>query len=157
MNEFWNTVLTEVLHKDDPHYPAFFTNTTDHKISKKTRQTQDVTLSKQSVAKKHTQLTSSLKKYTLGEKYPNLYLTKREAQVIVYYIHGMSTAQVAKALELSRRTVEFYINNMKLKLDCRFKRDLIYKIINSDFLKNIDFHINISAQDIPLLLERTGF
>ena len=146
MNEFWNTVLAEVLHKYDPNHPVFFTNTTDYKSSKKAIKIKHAVVNNSCMTKRHTQLTGSLRKYVLGTKYPDIYLTKREAQVMVHFIHGMSTTQVAEALELSRRTIEFYINNIKIKLDCRLKTDLIYKILNSDFLESIDFHINISKQ-----------
>lgn len=143
---YWSRVLAEVLNKHDPLYAMAFTNVREY------GKLQEVTLNEAGkadkkaststhAAKKHTQIAGTTKKYTLGEKFPNVYLTRREAQIMFYFIHGMSTGPVASLLDLSRRTVEFYINNMKIKLGCQFKSELIGKIMDSDFLKLVDFKL----------------
>ena len=141
--KYWDKVLEEILNKYDPVHPAFFTNVREYKNSQSPLKTQAVKTHKKAaypyIPKKHTQLTGANKKYELGEKYPDIYFTKREAQIMVCFMHGMSTAQTAKILALSRRTVEFYINNIKTKLGCRLKFELIHKVMCSDFLKNVDF------------------
>lgn len=132
---YWNKVLEEVLNKNNPRYAMAFTNAKECAINEADKNT-PVSIH---AAKKHTQIAGANKKYNLGEKFPGVYLTKREAQIMFYFLHGMSTTKVATLLDLSRRTVEFYINNMKSKLNCQFKSELISRVMQSDFLKLIDF------------------
>jgi len=149
---YWNKILTEVLNKHDPLQPTMLTNVREYlklqelESSKVEKTTKSLRGPKQLTAKKRTQVTGRIKKYQLGEKFLDIYFTKREAQVAFYFIRGKSTIQTAKLLNLSRRTVEFYINNMKVKLNCRFKSDLISLIIQSDFLKLADSNLEISCQ-----------
>jgi DNA-binding CsgD family transcriptional regulator len=56
------------------------------------------------------------------------YFTRREAECIVHLLDGKTVAETAGELELSRRTVEYYVNNMKLKLGCHSKQELLRKI-----------------------------
>ncbi len=73
------------------------------------------------------------RKYPLGDKYEGIYLSQREAECITCMIMGKTGAGAAKKLGISPRTVEFYVSNMKKKLNCTNKFDLIEKIIASDF------------------------
>lgn len=78
------------------------------------------------------------KKFFLGSPYENIYFTGREAQVMVYLIQGKTIGAAAAILNLSPRTIEFYVKNMKSKLACRTKSELIGKIFESDFIRNFD-------------------
>lgn len=80
-----------------------------------------------------------MKSYTLGPKYPGIVLTHREAQCSYYLTRGATIPSIAKILELSPRTVEFYFNNLKAKMSCHRKSELIEKILTSDLLANLDF------------------
>lgn len=77
--------------------------------------------------------------YGLGLKYGDIYFTKREAECMVLLLKGKTIDGVAKLLQLSPRTVEYYVKNMKAKIGCRTKFELIDLVHDSDFLKNIDF------------------
>ena len=79
------------------------------------------------------------KVYALGDRFGRIYFTKREAECMVHLLRGKTIARVALELKLSPRTVEFYLKNMKTKLGCRTKFELIDLVINSDFMKNVDF------------------
>lgn len=79
--------------------------------------------------------------YGLGGRYKNTYFTKREAQCMVLLLKGKTIARVANSLKLSPRTVEYYIKNMKSKLGCRTKFELIDLVYDSDFIKNVDFSL----------------
>ena len=57
------------------------------------------------------------------------YLTKREKQVAEYLIEGQTAKQIAKILELSPRTIESYIVNLKNKLACNRQTDLVSKLL----------------------------
>lgn len=62
-------------------------------------------------------------------------LTKRETDCIYYLIRGMSAKQIGRELGLSNRTVETHLNNVKIKLNCHTRFELINKFIK-DLLPN---------------------
>ena len=121
---YWEMVLDEVLNKHSRENFRF----TNINISKKS-------------AKRH--LKSKQKRrcsmYTLGKQFQDIYFSKREAECMVYLLKGKSIKAVAKRLNLSPRTVEYYIENMKKKLDCKTKFDLIDLVMDSEFLGGVDF------------------
>lgn len=82
----------------------------------------------------------SLVAYGLGNKYGNTYFTRREAECMVLLLKGKTINSVAGILNLSPRTVEYYIKNMKSKLGCRTKFELVDLVYASEFMKNVDFH-----------------
>jgi|688.fasta_scaffold197151_3 DNA-binding CsgD family transcriptional regulator len=79
------------------------------------------------------------KKFFLGVQYRGIYFTSREAEVMVHLLQGKTVKSSANILRLSPRTVEFYVKNMKIKLGCRTKSELIGKVFASDFVKHVDF------------------
>lgn len=79
------------------------------------------------------------KKYQLGELYDGIAFSRREAETMVLLTRGKTAAEIANNLELSSRTIEFYMVNMKRKLNVRTKSKLIELVLASDFMKNIDF------------------
>ena len=56
--------------------------------------------------------------------------TKREIEVINLLIKGRTAKLIAEELQLSKRTVEYYIENIKNKMNVFTKSELIDKIIN---------------------------
>lgn len=80
------------------------------------------------------------KKFFLGEPYENIYFTMREAEVMVQLIYGKTITAAAAILNLSPRTIEFYVKNMKTKLACRTKSELIGKVFDTNFVRNITFN-----------------
>lgn len=54
-------------------------------------------------------------------------LTPRECDCIALLIKGKTAAEIAKLLDISARTVESYLNNAKIKLQCDTKSTLIEK------------------------------
>jgi DNA-binding CsgD family transcriptional regulator len=77
--------------------------------------------------------------YKLGGKFNDIYFTRREAECMVQLLNGKTMRNAAKVLDLSVRTVEFYVKNMYKKLNCRTKIELIDLVMQSDFLNSIDF------------------
>ena len=63
--------------------------------------------------------------YTVGEQYPGVYFTQREAECLYYLGRGLTIVSTAKMLGLSPRTVEFYVKNMKVKVKLRTKSQLV--------------------------------
>lgn len=52
-------------------------------------------------------------------------LTRREYQCLENYFKGSTAKETARILNLSYRTVEEHFNNLKRKLNCQHKRDLL--------------------------------
>lgn len=75
----------------------------------------------------------------LGSKYSGAYFTQREAECMVLLLKGKTIDSVAALLKLSPRTIEYYIKNMKAKLGCRTKFELVDLVYASDFMHNVDF------------------
>lgn len=59
----------------------------------------------------------------------NFVLSKRQAQCLQYLLEGKSAKQTANMLNLSTRTIEFYLDNMKKKMNCRTKLELAGKVM----------------------------
>ena len=57
------------------------------------------------------------------------YLTKREKEVLKYVVLGYTAKRIGKTLHISFRTVEGYVDKLKLKLRCDTKSELIEKVI----------------------------
>lgn len=60
-------------------------------------------------------------------------LTTRESEILHYLVRGYSAKSTAARLNISFRTVESHIDNIKTKLDVETKAELINKVI-SNFL-----------------------
>lgn len=52
-------------------------------------------------------------------------LTRREEECFFYAIRGLSSKAIARRLNISYRTVEIYLANLKIKFNCKSKQDLI--------------------------------
>ncbi len=61
----------------------------------------------------------------------NVLLTSRETECLEYTVKGFTAKQIAKKLHISYRTVEDYINQVKIKLDVSTKQEMIQKLLNS--------------------------
>ena len=59
----------------------------------------------------------------------NTPLTARQLDCIYYLVKGFSTKQIAKILLLSPRTIEHYLENIKIKLDVDTRVELIAKAL----------------------------
>lgn len=65
----------------------------------------------------------ALPKATNGQ----VYLSKRELDILKLVVKNMTAKQIAERLFISKRTVENYIANIKLKANCNSKFELIEK------------------------------
>lgn len=119
---YWDKVLDEVLNKR-----AVRLFTINHSYSSSNKKE-----SKSKQRRKH-------RMYKLGEKFNDIYFTRREAECMAQLLKGKSMRGTAKVLNLSIRTVEFYVKNMRRKLNCRTKFELVDAVMHSNFLSNIDF------------------
>jgi DNA-binding CsgD family transcriptional regulator len=64
---------------------------------------------------------------TTKQNLSDIRLSEQEIRCVRYYLIGKTAEETAKDLQLSRRTVEGYMENIKNKLGCKFKKDLCNK------------------------------
>jgi DNA-binding CsgD family transcriptional regulator len=74
-----------------------------------------------------------LLQFNLGKAFPGIYLTYREAQCTYFLLQGYNNKEVAALTQLSLRTIEFYLKNLRKKLNCRNKGELLSHIAYSQF------------------------
>lgn len=77
---------------------------------------------------------NSNKSYLIGEELQNIKLSARELECLFYLVRGKTSADIAECMRLSKRTVESYIDNIKIKMNCPTKADLIEKAIHNNFI-----------------------
>lgn len=77
-------------------------------------------------------------KYTLIPNYPDICLTRREAQCLAFVLKGYSINEISKVVKLSSRTINFYLVDTMKKFHCNSMRELLQKINKTNFSKYID-------------------
>lgn len=65
-----------------------------------------------------------------GLQFGGIYLTKRQKEIVSHMIRGKTAKEIANLLNLSSRTVEHHIENIKLKTDSDSRSELIDKMID---------------------------
>lgn len=80
-----------------------------------------------------------IKVYYIDQDDKTLYLTQREAECVIRLVKGLTIKDTGKSLKLSARTIEFYLKNVKKKLNVKTKSQLIQRIYASDFLQLNDW------------------
>jgi len=83
-----------------------------------------------------TVLKTAATKITRLAKKQHPLLSKRELQCALYCKEGKTAKETAKLLNLSRRTVEYYLEKVKIKLDCNSKYQLITRLYESDITRD---------------------
>lgn len=76
-------------------------------------------------------------RYYIGRYDELLYVSGREAQIILHVLFGLTAKESAKELGLSFRTVEYYLKILKRKMRCKNRRELMAKVIESHFLASL--------------------
>jgi DNA-binding CsgD family transcriptional regulator len=61
----------------------------------------------------------------------NILLSEREVECIYWLTKYMTAKQIARQLNLSYRTVQFYIEKIRDKLNCDSWRDVVIKALKS--------------------------
>jgi DNA-binding CsgD family transcriptional regulator len=75
--------------------------------------------------------------YVIGEGDKKLYFTEREIDTMKSLLQFHTIPQAALHLGISARTLEFYVKNLRSKLSCQTKDDLIEYISKENFLKEL--------------------
>ncbi len=111
MQSYWDQLEREVMNKSNTTYFFGLTNLGDE--YKLIYNSEDST----------TRLPS--KQYYLKKPWEEIYLTQREAECVQLCLMGKSMKQVGVDLDLSPRTIEFYLKNIKEKMGIRKKSELL--------------------------------
>lgn len=64
-------------------------------------------------------------------------LSNREIDCIYFLLHNKTAKETAREMNISHRTVEFYLEGIRIKLNCESKSDLILKLASHPILKAI--------------------
>jgi len=80
-----------------------------------------------------------LKKMPLTVDDRVVYLSEKEIECLTGFIQGKSAKSIAKYKNISYRTVEAHLHNIKQKLGCWTKEEVIEKIFSNIFLRNYFF------------------
>ncbi len=60
-------------------------------------------------------------------------LPKRQQQVLLHLLKGKSAKTIAKEMNASFRTIEYYTEILKIKFDCKTKNKLIEEAYNHGY------------------------
>ncbi len=82
----------------------------------------------------------NVKRYYLDGAYDGVYLTQREVDCILLLRKGSTYKEIGNELNLSHRTIHIHIDNIKRKLQCSSKGELL------EILSHRDFHTLISTE-----------
>lgn len=127
--KYWEAILQEVLDKDKESAQFSYTNMDQMQEKKK----KNVAKDKPTDVKKNNHC-----RYYLFEESTDIYFTQREAETMQLLLQGHTLVSAAEQLNLSPRTIEYYLKNMKMKLSCKTKSDLLKKVAQSDFIKDVE-------------------
>lgn len=103
---------------------------------------------------------SDIKYYSTSSKFERSYmiglnqkdcLSEREMDCVFYLLRGNTAKQIAQQLQNSPRTIESLIENIKLKLNCTTKSEIIECCLVKGYLNYIPK--NILSQNITAILE----
>lgn len=82
---------------------------------------------------------TKIRRYYIFANGIDTFLTENEVKCCYQLIHGKSVKEIAKIVYLSARTVESHINNVKQKLNCLTKANLINIIRNQTTIAKSHF------------------
>ncbi len=122
---YWQVVLAEVLNKESLEYNFVYTNIgPDDELKSKSFGAED-------------QANNRRVRVELEGEFSGIYLTPREVDCLVVLSTGCTVKFAARELNLSHRTVEFYLKNLKAKFGCSTKGELLTIVTEADLLSQI--------------------
>lgn len=129
-NTYWKDLLQRIIDKENT--PA------QHKLSTNTEPNKNIIKKVTATKSKNTSRRHTRAAYIfIGSSSNPTKITVREADCLLHFAKGKTICSTAKALNLSPRTVEYYLRNMKSKLKCYSKAELIEKICDNICLESI--------------------
>lgn len=77
------------------------------------------------------------KKYYLGGYFDDVYFTSKEMDCLILLYQGKTIKEIAKSLNISPRTVESYIKDIKLKVKSTNKTSIILELPRNNLFKSL--------------------
>ena len=102
---YWNKLVDDIINQNVANYPMRYMPVDESIIEETTREKRPV--------------------YQRIELSDGHYLTQREAECMMLLLQGMTMKGIGQQLELSPRTVEYYLKRIKERIGCRTKKELI--------------------------------
>jgi DNA-binding CsgD family transcriptional regulator len=90
-------------------------------------------------------LNLSTNHYSLNDHQNKYELTSREYECVFLLIRGKSAKEIGALLSLSKRTIESYIENIKNKMDCKNKAEILVKAVLSGYHSHLPASLNQAA------------
>lgn len=78
-------------------------------------------------------------------------LSQRQKEILMQMMGGRTAKEIAKNLDLSHRTIDVHINNLKLLFNCQRKSEIIFRAIAGGFLHDLTEFIPKQSSSIELL------
>ena len=130
--QYWHSILDEVLNKHDDRHTFLYTSRgrLHEPLLEEALFDKPPKASKRGRPRK-------LRMYFLNPLYPTVYFTRREAECVFWLVQDKSVPETAENMHLSARTVEFYVKNLKLKLQCANRYQLIEKVLQTTLLQQL--------------------
>ena len=86
-----------------------------------------------------------IQNYILDHHHNKFKLTNRECECVFLLLRGKTAKEIAGLLSLSKRTVESYIENIKNKMNCQNKAEILVKAISNGYHNQIPSRLNHPA------------
>jgi len=80
--------------------------------------------------------------YSINKHPTTINLTSKELEALFYVIRGKSAKFIADAMNISIRTAEFHIDNIKVKFTCRTKSELVSAAIQQGYMSVLPKNIS---------------
>ena len=112
---YWQALLNEIINKHAEDYPIYYSPIDETPSTVKPKNPKNKNKNKP--------------KQTILDADKKLYLTPREHQCVCLFMDGLTIKQVGQSLELSPRTIEFYLKRIKERFSCRNKIELLNKLL----------------------------
>jgi DNA-binding CsgD family transcriptional regulator len=139
---YWKRVVWEVLNKEKESIQCFFI------FVKREEEALGVSSKmKKSTGTRKTRKKKKVKRYVWMERDHKTYLSCREEQCVSWVSLGKTLYEISVSLNLSVRTIEFYIKNIKSKLRCHTREQLLKMILSSNFWED---HILLLKDEMKL-------
>jgi DNA-binding CsgD family transcriptional regulator len=126
---YWQVVLAEVLNKDNHDHSFLYTNLGSDENGGAEFENDSMKRG------------PKRDRVVLDGEFSGIYLTPREVDCLSALASGRTVKHVARDLELSHRTVEFYLKNIKAKFGCTTKGELLAIVAEADLLSSLNQEI----------------
>ena len=125
-SDYWQVVLAEVMNKGKLDYTFLYTS-----LGPAEREEAGFRAVPENRQPKRDRM-------VLDGEFSGIYLTPREVDCLNALASGRTVKIVARELELSHRTVEFYLKNLKIKFGCATKGELLALVAATDLLATLN-------------------